>query len=432
MNFKKIRIVLVLALILILSACSTPVESKGDKPVVYASFYPIYDIVQSVAGDEFEVRSFMPPDKEAHLWEPSPKDIKMLSDAELLVVNGANMERWLDMVRDSFPDLEVLVLSDGVELITYKGAAAIGDFQYMASVELGEGKYEIEFGHTHEDIMRVAFIDNSDNLSKEELIKKGKEIMEQKGELVEQNDTIDVESDKVYGIEMGHEAGAVYYNVPKSGNWIFIADRISEEILPYELIDVDGENLQKEVLLDNSTSQYDKITYDPHSWLSIVNAKKYANSIQDKLTELNPNKKNTFRKNKLDLVDALTTMEYEYKEKFKDVRIREFVTTHHAYAYLARDFDIRQFPLQGLTSMEDPSLKTIKKAIDFCKYYDIDTIFYEYGSQKKGAATIANEMGGKTMPLASMEFVSNEQKKNGEKYIDLMRMNIENIYNSMR
>ena len=110
---------------------------------------------------------------------------KKLAEADLLVVNGANMEHWVDKVHENLPNLDILKLSDSVELITYKGAAARGDFQYMARLDLTKGKRKIDFGHTHEDIMRVAFFkDNGED--KKELVKKAKEIMNQKGEIVHQ------------------------------------------------------------------------------------------------------------------------------------------------------------------------------------------------------------------------------------------------------
>lgn len=57
----------------------------------------------------------------------------------------------------------------------------------------------------------------------------------------------------------------------------------------------------------------------------------------------------------------MTDIDAEYKEKFTklDKTRKNFLTIHYAYAYLARDFDLTQYPLQGLTSLESPSLKTI-------------------------------------------------------------------------
>ena len=179
-------IFLMLSLSLVVCEDRKEAKNPSGKPVVYTSFFPIYDLTKLVAGDILDVRSFMPEDKSAHLWEPSPKDMKQLAGADLLVVNGANMEDWIDIVRDNLPDLDILVLSDAVDLITYKGAAAIGDFQFMASLNLDTQKYTLDFGHTHEDVMRIAFFNNKDNLSKEELVAKGKKIMEQKGKLIHQ------------------------------------------------------------------------------------------------------------------------------------------------------------------------------------------------------------------------------------------------------
>ena len=84
---------------------------------------------------------------------------------------------------------------------------------------------------------------------------------------------------------------------------------------------------------------------------------------------------------KLKYVDKLTDIDANYKEKFSkiDKNKRNFLVIHYAYAYIARDFDLIQYPLQGLTSLENPSLKTIKKAIDFSESKNISTVFYEYG-----------------------------------------------------
>lgn len=429
---KSIKYSLLLIISLLITGCSVKEAAGSGKPIVYASFYPVHDLVSSVAGDTLDLRMFMPPDQDPHLWEPTPRDMKRLSEAELLIVNGANMEKWLSKVSESLPHLKILKLSDGIELITYKGAAAIGDFQYMAGLDLAKDKYSIEFGHTHEDIVRVAFYNDKNNLSEDQLIAKGKEIMNQKSKLVKQKSTIDIESGTVYGIEMGHEAGLVHYKIPEEGRWIFYCDRLSEEILSYELIDSKEDVLDRYVYLEGSTSSLDKVTYDPHSWLSLVNAKKYIRDIEEELSLMYPARKSDYGRNRLNTIEEITNLEYEFKDKFKDIDFREFVVTHYAYAYLARDFELRQFPLQSLASMEAPSLKTIKMALDFCQHYGIETIFYESGQEKKGAENIAYDLGGQAVPLVSMEYINTREVSQESKYVDLMRENLEKIYESLR
>lgn len=428
MKIKRKVLSLVFLFVILLVGCERKEVEQGGKPIVYTSFYPIYTMTRNIAKDALDVRYFMPIDKDPHMWEPTPKDLKELKKADIFFVNGANMEKFLPQVKKTFSDLEIVTLSENIELITYKGQAAIGDFAYMAEFNSDpKMKYEIEFGHTHEDLMRVAFL-KKNGMKEEELIKKGKKIMEQKGVLVHQKETIDVEEDKVYSIEMGHESGAIYYKLPEGGDWVFIADRVSEKILPYQILDNTGEKIDLEVHLSGSTSSLDRVTYDPHSWLSLKNAKSYYNTIFETLEKKYPDLKRKLYKNKVDAIEDLTNLEVEYKGKFKDLKNKEFVVTHYAYEYLAREFGLIQYPLQGLVSTETPSLKTIRKAIMFCNAKHINTIFYEANNETKGADTLASEIGGKTDYLTSMEYILDDSKD----YVDIMRENLEKLYNSLK
>lgn len=426
-----------IALICLLLACLSlagclKARGEGDgRPIVYASFFPIQNLTSSIVGEDIDLRTFMPAEQSAHLWEPSPKDLRELAQADLLIVNGANLERWVDQVAENLPDLKIVKLSDVVELITYKGAAALGDFQYMGILDVTdtEQPYHLEFGHTHEDLMRCAFFKLEGEPEAKELIQRGKKIMEKKGKIVPQLSENEVEAELVYGVEMGHEYGICEWRFPEKGRWVFVSDRISEDLLSYQWLNTEREPMELEEVLAGSSSALDKITYDPHSWLSIANAKRYLNKIYDELIVLYPELQRSFYKRKVQAIDELTSLEYEYRAKFKEVKKRNFVVTHYAYAYLARDFDLQQFPLQGLTSMEDPSLKTIKKAINYCRNHELKTIFYEFGGQKKGADTIAAELGGVALPLASMEYRNREVES--KSFAELMRLNLENLLKSM-
>lgn len=168
---RKFLTVFSIFVLILASGCSKKSKESGNKPLIYTSFYPVHDLVQMIGGDTVNVESFMPVDKMPHEWEPSAKDMKKLASCDLLVVNGANMEPWLDTVKENLPDLDILKLSDSVDLITYKGAAAIGDFQYLARLDIKAGKNKIDFGHTHEDMMRVAFI-KDEGLDQKDLVKK--------------------------------------------------------------------------------------------------------------------------------------------------------------------------------------------------------------------------------------------------------------------
>jgi zinc transport system substrate-binding protein len=71
----------------------------ADRPLVVASFYPLYEFTRQVAGDRADVTVLVPPGVEPHDWEPSPQDIGQLQKAKLFVYNGAGLEPWVDKLR---------------------------------------------------------------------------------------------------------------------------------------------------------------------------------------------------------------------------------------------------------------------------------------------------------------------------------------------
>lgn len=429
---KIIRIMLIILLASSLISCTNK-KNASDKPIVYTSFYPVYSLTKSVVGDTVDLRMFLPKNQDPHLWEPTPKRIKDLSEADLLIINGANLEHWSDSISKTLPNLDVLNLASGVNLISYKGAAAIGDFQYMVKGNFSTETYSFDFGHTHEDNMRIAFLYCDKDYSDKELIKIGRKLMEDPGEDIPQKDLINVVDRQVYKLEMGHEHGEIYYKLPKKGEWIMYSDRISSDLLSYRLLDSHGEKLDLKVLRDTSTTNEDKITYDPHSWMSIRNAKRYVNDIEYKMSKMYPENEKIYRKNASKTLRELTELDYKYRDLFKNTKKKEFIVSHFAFAYLAKDFDLIQYPLQGLTSADSPSIKKLIKVIEDSKARNINTIFYEYGMPKNGADIIAEEIDADLKGLISMEYVSSYIEKHiGKDFIDMMEYNLKTIYDSLR
>lgn len=98
-----------------------PVEkndaSKTDnRPVVYASFYPLYDFTQKIGGDKIQVFSLIKPGIKAHDWDPAPRDLAELSKANLLICNGMGMEPWLHNAVEAVgnPNLAVVEAGKGI------------------------------------------------------------------------------------------------------------------------------------------------------------------------------------------------------------------------------------------------------------------------------------------------------------------------------
>ncbi|MGZ7440195.1 metal ABC transporter substrate-binding protein [Paenibacillus sp. TH7-28] len=116
------------------ASANTPATEKLE---IKTSFYPMYEFTRHVAGELANVENLVPAGMEPHDWEPTPQDMAAITEADVLVYNGAGMEGWVDQVLDS---------------VTGKGLKAIEASQGLEIVEGAEDEHEHEHGEeAHED-----------------------------------------------------------------------------------------------------------------------------------------------------------------------------------------------------------------------------------------------------------------------------------------
>lgn len=106
--------VLVASLILSLTACSTNSSDSSaegdDRPLIATTVSPITSIAASIAGDRARIEGIVPEGTNSHTFEPSPQIAKLLSDADLILVNGLKLE-------DPTIDLAQSNKKDGTEIV---------------------------------------------------------------------------------------------------------------------------------------------------------------------------------------------------------------------------------------------------------------------------------------------------------------------------
>lgn len=60
-----------------------------------ATFSILADMVRQVGRDRVAVASLVPPDGDAHVYQPRPADLRAVSQAQLLIENGLGLEGWM-------------------------------------------------------------------------------------------------------------------------------------------------------------------------------------------------------------------------------------------------------------------------------------------------------------------------------------------------
>jgi ABC-type Zn uptake system ZnuABC Zn-binding protein ZnuA len=95
---KLVSLILMAAL---LAACQPrgPVAQSGGAKTalkVVAAETFLADIAQNVAGDRIKIDALMPIGVDPHGFEPTPTDVAKITDSQVLIVNGAGFEAFLD------------------------------------------------------------------------------------------------------------------------------------------------------------------------------------------------------------------------------------------------------------------------------------------------------------------------------------------------
>lgn len=109
-------------LFLLMSWSTMSLAQEQDKKKIVTSFTVIADMAQNVAGKAAIVESITKPGAEIHDYRPTPGDIIRAQDADLILWNGMNLERWFEKFLQDVSDVPSVVISRGVEPISiYQG-----------------------------------------------------------------------------------------------------------------------------------------------------------------------------------------------------------------------------------------------------------------------------------------------------------------------
>jgi len=115
------RILAISAVVILVSfcgACGTGQggqDNAGGKLDVVATTTQIGDFVHNVGGDAVDVHQILQPNSDPHDYEPRPEDVEGTAGAELVFINGDNLDHWMDeVVAQSGGDPKVVDLGKNV------------------------------------------------------------------------------------------------------------------------------------------------------------------------------------------------------------------------------------------------------------------------------------------------------------------------------
>lgn len=102
--------VTLLAATVLLSACGSDPEASDGRLDVATTVAPITSIAANIGGDRVDVTGIVPEGTNSHTFEPAPQVAELLSTADIVFVNGLQLEEpTKDLAESNMKDDAVLV-----------------------------------------------------------------------------------------------------------------------------------------------------------------------------------------------------------------------------------------------------------------------------------------------------------------------------------
>ncbi len=343
-------------------AFATPTVVWADEPLpVVATFSILGDMVAEIGGDHISVTTLVGPNGDPHVYQPTPQAARAVAEAEVLVTNGLEFEGWLErLVEAAAFDGSMVVATTGIDPIEF------GEHEddHDDHLDHGEEHAVDEHGHDHD---KDHDDDHGDHAADEH-----------DHEEDDHHDHAEHDHDKEHDDDHGHDDHA----------------------------------------------GHDHGAFDPHAWQSIDAAITYVDNIAAGLSAADPENAGAYYENRAAYVAELETLGAEISAMLATIleSKRTIVTSHDAFQYFGRDYDLTFLAPQGLSTESEASAKDVAELIEQIREDEISAVFVENIADTRLLEQVANEtdavIGGTLYPGA----LSGEDGP-APTYLDMMRHN---------
>ena len=258
-------------------------QAKDGDLLVVTSFYPMYvaaeNVIENVEGVTLKNLS-EPQTGCLHDYQLTAADMKLLSKADVFIVNGGGIESFLSDVAESYPNLKIVQACDSIDLL-----------------EPAEGSEE-----SHDDSGSDADVDSEEHLY--------------------ENEDSYVEND-----EHSEEAD-VHTDI----------DDHSDEADSHVESDTHNEDADHE---DHDHSEHSHGDENAHAWMSLADYQIQVQNICNGLSEADSAHAEQYAKNAQTYQEKVQELQQEAAELASQIASQPVVVFHEAYEYIVQEYGLQ-------------------------------------------------------------------------------------------
>lgn len=166
--------------------------------------------------------------------------------------------------------------------------------------------------------------------------------------------------------------------------------------------------------------------YDEHVWTSPENAILISRAICERLSEIDRDNAELYKKNTEEYINQLTAISDEFRTLSDEAEIKTLVfADRFPFLHLVREYGLYYVsPFSGCSAQAEASTSDIISLIEYVKENNVEYIFTVDFSNEKIAHTVSSETGAEILRMHSCHTVSAEDMEAGVTYIDLQKRNL--------
>ncbi len=196
----------------------------------------------------------------------------------------------------------------------------------------------------------------------------------------------------------------------------------------YRLIKDSGKEKNYLISSDGINLLYQSNEIDQHAWQSFKNIRIYIDNISRGLINLMPEHEKYFVLRKNDYLKKLSELEINLNDQLSHIPIhkRIVITSHDAFGYLGREFNIQFLAPLGLSLDAEASAEDVANIINQIKEKEVTALFLENINNPKLLQAISLESG---IPIGGKLYSDALSGIDGPAgtYINMMRHNVQSL-----
>lgn len=100
---------------MLLAACGDSAAEDSGKLNVVATTTIIADMARNVGGEHVDVQSIVPANADPHSFEPTPREMRSVADADVVIEHGLGLDAWIsEMIAASETKAPVTIVTNGI------------------------------------------------------------------------------------------------------------------------------------------------------------------------------------------------------------------------------------------------------------------------------------------------------------------------------